>query len=1625
MDTPPRLNSQATDRALNNQEIDISSVAIHNKFSNFFKREFHLPWRWVEWIEILIYIIVSWIICAMIGSTMNHSNVEDDQKRSPLAVFSIIACPLSAIYGVIFMKLRLTPFRVLVIFLIICVAPVIWIIVNVSQEDFSYLPLVFLAYFPGLFIFFGVLRFAKESIYNNGKIFLSSLIPSLICILAPLIMGASAIFLVLEKDDVDTDLGRIFLKIMAFPYLLLLILIWTVIHLELFKKYPNQFEVYKEMIKNGDYSDLAVQVLFKKNPDLLNQEPSKWNIFHENIHWISSITLLGCLLAMEIGIINLLDKYLKGDADSDALWMCCFYLPVVPAFLFTGITFSASRLKKNDKFSSGTLVGGIPITMAVMVISYYLYDNDSTYYLGILVGLGFPISTIYWFLLAMVFHHNKRAFQLILPISFLIGVIPLGYLWPLYSISVMKTSTFWVLTGIVGIGGLLILIFDWLIDFVIKFKTEMLVIFNAAKLINTFDLIQLSYTICFIIGFAILVWTACKETISSSDSPRTSGYLIGCFSILGFMIILTIIVHRVSFYNSDAYEHEWTISEIVLKRKTEITPLQSKLLQKKRKYMKITLGLGVTIPFVIAIPLLAVTKEQTTTTGVAVIIGFLFSTFFILILMELKHYLRKYGKAIISYILGWCWCFFYLPLVCFIPISVSMVNSKSELQQVTSWSLGIVSLLFMSGVGMGSIAINTIFKSVEREKIAKHCCLILKHRLMKSGVRSKMQLLRAIYEQIYYSDPESVKKVLLDMTAIYYFPVDENDPDLRFSKDLVTISDLMKLQNKNKIQVIDNVDKDEILHKDEISCWQWLKNIFATQDEKLIVKEEIDVLEDDMNFTTEESAIEPSNNNYVKMQPNSEEGTGQESRQSSNEWTHAFKKQVKHVQEKKRQEMQNALFRIAIMDPDEPKADNEEIKENKLTEAEIMKIKRNEHFQVLKENPDVKKEWFNMVFFRFSHGLIVDDNGPWMTSHDMRQFLRLSGLKYYFPNVSCDILYVKLTRKFNAARSHKTFTKIRFNEFYDTLLDIIGRSMYPHLSPKEAFDKIFEEKIYPNLVSNLPYLGSKLKLDIKGHEERLRHTVGTLIMKKIDFTAQAPVASVVVNPYLNMFKLDAPKNSMEIPDNETAEPKIEEIQPHSSGGVITSTINLTKRRSVFIESEAPEIDKMQETQKKKKGACAKLNNCLECFFNTISSISDCIVRLAAVLFKGCFACLSPKSAEEDKLIKVSSEPQSEEDSLELIVRRDSPDWPEICEIVTETLSSALEDAKKIMEQKKSTDMQMNLSNLTAIVSMVTEIYSFSSMAFSSQVNWLGNNSENEVSNNVSGQSEYWEETFWACLIAAFVFIAMVWPAVKYLKEGKLGLNKDHTKAKFPSWQFILLKSISLLGCSLYLTIMSNILAAFSCQFDDSSNYWYLSKDDSIECFGTLHSVYIALAVVCAILYYPLATLLYPNIQYQNKELDLKYDTTFLVLESQGKLLIAGFSAFFLKSKYLWLQLTVVIVVCSILMVINIITKPCFVRSFNIWKAAGYFVAIWSCSWALVSMQTDQQVLAFSFLIAGYGVILGVMIYLQSSLYGCAGFKKLKHIKSVLRGREVYDENDGIINATNNQGEPQLFSKVTV
>ena len=69
--------------------------------------------------------------------------------------------------------------------------------------------------------------------------------------------------------------------------------------------------------------------------------------------------------------------------------------------------------------------------------------------------------------------------------------------------------------------------------------------------------------------------------------------------------------------------------------------------------------------------------------------------------------------------------------------------------------------------------------------------------------------------------------------------------------------------------------------------------------------------------------------------------------------------------------------------------------------------------------------------------------------------------------------------------------------------------------------------------------------------------------------------------------------------------------------------------------------------------------------------------------------------------------------------------------------------------------------------------------------------------------------------------------------------------------------------------------------------YILYEDSGIECNTGDHILYLVFAGIGMLLYYPLSSFLFPNIQFQNNDLDLKYNPTWIVILTQVKLLVSG------------------------------------------------------------------------------------------------------------------------------------------
>jgi len=152
--------------------------------------------------------------------------------------------------------------------------------------------------------------------------------------------------------------------------------------------------------------------------------------------------------------------------------------------------------------------------------------------------------------------------------------------------------------------------------------------------------------------------------------------------------------------------------------------------------------------------------------------------------------------------------------------------------------------------------------------------------------------------------------------------------------------------------------------------------------------------------------------------------------------------------------------------------------------------------------------------------------------------------------------------------------------------------------------------------------------------------------------------------------------------------------------------------------------------------------------------------------------------------------------------------------------------------------------------------------------------------------------------------------------------------------------------------------------------------------------------------------MFPNFQFQNKVLDLKYDPSFLVLQIQASLLITGFVSFFKPSSSsdtgsMTTQLVGTSSVLLLLALASFILKPCLIKKVNVWDVGGYSLAAWVNLCALVVVLLNNSYVAAIMLGSGSIVIIALTILVIKKYYS----EKSKKRKTNLDvGYVTYDIN---------------------
>lgn len=290
----------------------------------------------------------------------------------------------------------------------------------------------------------------------------------------------------------------------------------------------------------------------------------------------------------------------------------------------------------------------------------------------------------------------------------------------------------------------------------------------------------------------------------------------------------------------------------------------------------------------------------------------------------------------------------------------------------------------------------------------------------------------------------------------------------------------------------------------------------------------------------------------------------------------------------------------------------------------------------------------------------------------------------------------------------------------------------------------------------------------------------------------------------------------------------------------------------------------------------------------------------------------------------------------------SPGWGEISTLCVMSIEQSLEDYNTRQLGNNVGRFVCNFSNVTMMLIKIFEYLSLILFCFSKDMGWNFSPQVETVvvAANLQTSSSFntYIYFFWTSVFLSLVYILLLPRSAKRARKGTLGMDKEGRPAKFCSCEFFLTRGTILLGASAYIGIMKNMFDSLACDFDTDT----LSRTSDISCFSGIHFMYIAVSIFVLIVYYPLATFMYANLQFVNKGSDLKYAPNFIVYLAQVKLIIAILASFFRRDVTAELIVRIVLSAASLafLALLSYKQQPCIIAKANIWHTMGYLICTW-------------------------------------------------------------------------------------
>jgi len=156
----------------------------------------------------------------------------------------------------------------------------------------------------------------------------------------------------------------------------------------------------------------------------------------------------------------------------------------------------------------------------------------------------------------------------------------------------------------------------------------------------------------------------------------------------------------------------------------------------------------------------------------------------------------------------------------------------------------------------------------------------------------------------------------------------------------------------------------------------------------------------------------------------------------------------------------------------------------------------------------------------------------------------------------------------------------------------------------------------------------------------------------------------------------------------------------------------------------------------------------------------------------------------------------------------------------------------------------------------------------------------------------------------------------------------------------------------YSFFLSTLMRTVNCEYgdyhDDGGNYYVGVNATSrhlmvptMECWTGTHLGYVFLCVLALMAYYPLASFIYPQLQFCDKHADVKYTTSFVVLLNQAKLIVVGLVIFYSKDSDIPFVNIFSMAMFLLLAAVNHSIGPCIIAWINPMRTTTFLMAAWA------------------------------------------------------------------------------------